>query len=73
MAAPMRSAPCTLKVNQVFRARKPRDRSGPKSQAPRCSFGYLAAALALRHQRGLPPFTIMSCDNLQNNGDVTRK
>ncbi|MDN2674097.1 mannitol dehydrogenase family protein [Janthinobacterium sp. SUN026] len=42
-------------------------------EAPRCSFGYLAAALALRHQRGLAPFTIMSCDNLQNNGDVTRK
>ena len=27
-------------------------------QAPRCSFGYLAAALALRHQRGLPPLTL---------------
>lgn len=42
-------------------------------EAPRCSFGYLAAALALRHSRGLAPFTVMSCDNLQNNGDVTRK
>ncbi|EZP35449.1 mannitol dehydrogenase family protein [Janthinobacterium lividum] len=42
-------------------------------ESPRCSFGYLAAALALRRERGLAPFTIMSCDNLQNNGDVTRK
>lgn len=42
-------------------------------QAPSCSFGYLAAALQLRRQRGLAPFTLMSCDNLQNNGDVLRK
>lgn len=41
--------------------------------APRCSFGYLAEALDRRRLRGLPPFTVMSCDNLQNNGDVTRK
>ncbi|WP_300759848.1 mannitol dehydrogenase family protein [Janthinobacterium sp.] len=41
-------------------------------QAPRCSFGYLLAALSLRRQRGLAPFTILSCDNLQHNGDVTR-
>lgn len=40
--------------------------------APRCSFGYLAEALDRRRQRGLAPFTIMSCDNLQNNGEVTR-
>lgn len=42
-------------------------------QAPRCSFGYLAEALDRRRRRGWAPFTIMSCDNLQNNGDVTRK
>ncbi len=41
--------------------------------APRCSFGYLAEALDRRRRRGLAPFTVMSCDNLQNNGDVTRK
>ena len=40
---------------------------------PRCSFGYLAAALDRRRRRGLAPFTIMSCDNLQNNGDVAKK
>lgn len=40
---------------------------------PACSFGYLAEALDRRRQRGLQPFTVMSCDNLQNNGDVTRK
>jgi mannitol 2-dehydrogenase len=41
--------------------------------APRCSFGYLAEALHRRRERGLAPFTVMSCDNLQNNGDVMRK
>jgi mannitol 2-dehydrogenase len=40
---------------------------------PRCSFGYLAEALARRRARGLAPFTVMSCDNLQSNGDVARK
>lgn len=40
---------------------------------PRCSFGYLAEALRRRRERGLAPFTLMSCDNLQNNGDVLRK
>jgi mannitol 2-dehydrogenase len=42
-------------------------------RAPRCSFGYLAEALQRRRARGLPPFTVMSCDNLQNNGEVMRK
>jgi mannitol 2-dehydrogenase len=40
--------------------------------APRCCFGYLAEALARRRARGLAPFTVMSCDNLQSNGDLTR-
>jgi mannitol 2-dehydrogenase len=40
--------------------------------APRCSFGYLAEALARRRDRGLAPFTVMSCDNLQNNGELAR-
>jgi len=40
---------------------------------PRCSFGYLLEAVDRRRQRGLGPFTIMSCDNLQHNGAVARK
>lgn len=40
---------------------------------PRCSFGYLAEALDRRRRRGLQPFTVLSCDNLQHNGDVARK
>ena len=34
--------------------------------------GLLCVALDRRRLAGLPPFTVMSCDNLQGNGDVTR-
>jgi len=40
---------------------------------PRCSFGYLIEALDRRRNRGLSPFTVMSCDNLQHNGNVAKK
>jgi mannitol 2-dehydrogenase len=40
---------------------------------PRTVFGYLAEALRRRRERGLSPFTILSCDNLQSNGDVAGK
>lgn len=41
-------------------------------QPPRTVFGYLYAALARRHAAGLKPFTVMSCDNMQKNGDISR-
>ena len=41
-------------------------------KAPRTTFGFLYAALARRHQQGLRPFTVMSCDNMQKNGAITR-
>jgi mannitol 2-dehydrogenase len=37
------------------------------------AFGYLAEALDRRRTRGLKPFTVMSCDNVQGNGDVCRR
>ena len=40
---------------------------------PACSFGYLVEALDRRRQRGQPPFTVMSCDNIQGNGEVAKK
>jgi len=36
--------------------------------APVSAPGIIAAALRLRHARGLIPFTVMSCDNLPSNG-----
>jgi mannitol 2-dehydrogenase len=41
-------------------------------KAPRTTFGFLYAALARRHKQGLNPFTVMSCDNMQKNGSITR-
>jgi len=39
---------------------------------PKTVFGYLAAALKRRRQAGLPAFTVLSCDNIQHNGDVAK-
>ncbi|MFA6508561.1 MAG: mannitol dehydrogenase family protein, partial [Treponemataceae bacterium] len=48
-----------------------RDLANPTK--PACVYGYLAEALNRRRLRGLPPFTAMSCDNMQHNGDVFKK
>lgn len=40
---------------------------------PNSAFGYLLEALDRRRQRGVNPFTVLSCDNVEGNGDVTRK
>ena len=37
----------------------------------RTAFGAIIAALRARRAAGLPPFTVMSCDNLPGNGHVT--
>ncbi len=41
--------------------------------APKTSFGLITAALHRRRQRGVTPFTIMSCDNIPGNGDAARR
>ncbi|WP_432562402.1 mannitol dehydrogenase family protein [Kineococcus sp. SYSU DK003] len=40
---------------------------------PRTSFGLVTEALRRRRERGVPPFTVMSCDNIQGNGHVAHK
>jgi mannitol 2-dehydrogenase len=40
---------------------------------PRTTFGLITEALRRRRERGLAPFTVMSCDNLQGNGYLTRR
>jgi mannitol 2-dehydrogenase len=39
---------------------------------PRTVFGLITQALALRHDRGTAPFTVVSCDNLPGNGRLAR-
>ncbi|MGQ7260565.1 mannitol dehydrogenase family protein [Vreelandella sp. V005] len=40
---------------------------------PTTSFGLVVEALARRWARGIAPFTVMSCDNIQGNGDVAKR
>jgi mannitol 2-dehydrogenase len=40
---------------------------------PRTTFGLIIEALARRRERGLAPFTVLSCDNIQGNGDAARR
>lgn len=56
------------------------DASDPAIQAdlaegavPTTVFGFLTAALARRRDEGQEPFTVMSCDNLPDNGDVAKR
>jgi mannitol 2-dehydrogenase len=39
---------------------------------PRTSFGLVIEALVRRRQRGVPPFAVVSCDNIEGNGNVAR-
>ncbi|MGW5238377.1 mannitol dehydrogenase family protein [Monashia sp. NPDC004114] len=40
---------------------------------PRTVFAYIVEGLRRRRAANLPPFTVLSCDNLQGNGDVARQ
>lgn len=42
------------------------------TKAPRTTFGFLYAALERRYQQGMKPFTVLSCDNMQKNGSISR-
>jgi fructuronate reductase/mannitol 2-dehydrogenase len=39
---------------------------------PRSLFGFIVEALDVRRRAGLPPFTVLSCDNMQSNGEAAR-
>ncbi|WP_192457445.1 mannitol dehydrogenase family protein [Musicola keenii] len=41
-------------------------------QQPRSLPGVILAAIKRRKEHGLPPFSVMSCDNMPENGHVTR-
>lgn len=40
---------------------------------PSTAFGYIIEGLRLRRERGIAPFTVQSCDNIQANGEVAKK
>lgn len=41
-------------------------------QSPKSAMGYIVEALALRRQQGLKAFTVLSCDNVRENGRVAK-
>lgn len=40
---------------------------------PATTFGLVIAALQRRRAQGIPSFTVLSCDNIQGNGDIARQ
>jgi len=44
-----------------------------RAARPRTTFGLVTEALRRRRDRGIEPFTVMSCDNLTGNGHLTRR
>jgi mannitol 2-dehydrogenase len=40
---------------------------------PATAFGLVIEGLRRRRDRGIPPFTVLSCDNIQGNGDIAKK
>lgn len=46
---------------------------GRNPAAPATVFGLIVAGLRARREAGLPPFTVMCCDNIPHNGVVTRE
>lgn len=44
---------------------------GQNPSAPKTVFGLIVAGLKARKDKGIAPFTVMSCDNIPHNGIVT--
>jgi len=61
--------PATGKLD-VTNARIAHDLANPG--APQSAPGILVEALHRRRSRGLPPFTVLSCDNIPDNGHVVK-
>ncbi len=56
-----------------FDAQSPAVQSDLRGDGPPGTvFGVVVEALARRRARGIPPFTVLSCDNIQKNGVVAR-
>ena len=43
------------------------------TDAPRTALGFLVLALSRRREAGIPPFTVLCCDNLPANGAMLRQ
>lgn len=57
----------------TFQANHPSVQADLAGDAPSTVFGYLVEALRRRRAAGVMPFTVVSCDNLRQNGTTTRR
>jgi mannitol 2-dehydrogenase len=61
-------------VTGEFRGSDPLVQADLKPGAvPQTVFGLVTEALARRRDRGIPAFTVLSCDNIQGNGHVSQR
>ena len=60
----------TLTITTAGYGIDPADLAHPDQ--PVTAFGFLVEALDRRRRAGVPPFTVVSCDNMHRNGDAAR-
>ena len=61
-------------AHRRLRRRQPRGGARPRQpEDPRTAFAYIVEGLRRRRDAGAAPFTVLSCDNLQGNGDYARQ
>lgn len=61
-------------VTGDFDAEDPAIQNDLRAQStPSTAFGFITEALSRRRERGVPPFTVVSCDNIPGNGEVAHK
>jgi len=58
---------------EINLAAPPIQRDLAHPEQPTTILGLIVRGLELRRQRGIPPFTVMSCDNLPANGKLARR
>ncbi len=61
------------RVTGVFDSSNPRVAADlVAGNEPSTVFGYITEALRIRRDKGIPAFTVMSCDNIQGNGHIAK-
>lgn len=63
---------CHIPSRGALDVAHPEIRHDATEPVPKTAIGFLVRALARRRDRGLRPFTVLSCDNLPDNGRVCR-
>lgn len=58
------------RVSGAFDLSTPTITADLANDTPSTVFGVVTEALRRRRERGVDPFTVLSCDNIENNGDV---